>query len=237
MKIVSWNVNGIRAISWKGFTQWLTSLHADVVCVQETKASQDQLDEKITTIPGYTSYFESAEKKGYSGVGVYTKSEPENVTTLGVHEFDSEGRTLVVEYPQLIVINAYFPNSGDGAKRLGYKLDFCKAMLEYCLRLSSEKKPFVLCGDYNIAHKPIDLARPEDNEGSAGYLPEERAWMDTFISSGFIDTFRMFNNDFRNAMVVQSPSHVSISCPCYVGPPGVVPRIVIEHAKSIDKPA
>jgi exodeoxyribonuclease III len=198
MKIVSWNVNGIRAISKKGFAEWLKSSDADVVCVQETKASVEQLDDKITTIPGYTSYFKSAEKKGYSGVAVYTKVKPENVATLGIQEFDSEGRTIMVEFPNLTVISAYFPNSGDGSKRLGYKLDFCKAMLEYCVRLCSEKKPFVLCGDYNIAHKPIDLARPEDNEGSAGYLPEERAWMDTFLSSGFIDTFRMFNKAPEN---------------------------------------
>jgi len=198
MKIISWNVNGIRAAAKKGFASWLESSQADVVCVQETKASVEQLDEKILDIPEYTSYFESAEKKGYSGVAVYTKIPPVNVTNLGVEEFDNEGRTLVVELPNLTVISAYFPNSRDGGARLAYKIDFCNAMLEFCTRLSSEKKPFVLCGDYNIAHKPIDLARPDDNENSAGYLPEERAWMDTFLSSGFADTFRMFNKEPGN---------------------------------------
>ena len=195
MKITSWNVNGLRAAARKGFTAWLEASEADVVCVQETKASPGQLDGELVNVSGYTSWFAGAEKKGYSGVAVYSKTAPLNVTTMGVPEFDEEGRTLVVELPCLTVICAYFPNSRDGGARLGYKLDFCAAMLDYCRRLASEKRSFVLCGDYNIAHKPIDLARPSENESTAGYLPEERAWMDTFLSSGFIDTFRMFNQE------------------------------------------
>lgn len=198
MKIVSWNVNGIRAIARKGFTEWLGASGADVVCVQETKASLGQLEDEIVNVPGYTSCFKSAEKKGYSGVAVYSRKEPAAVSTIGSPEFDAEGRTLVAEFRGLTVISAYFPNSRDGGGRLKYKLDFCSAMLDYCKRLSSQKKPFVLCGDYNIAHKPIDLARPEENENSAGYLPEERAWMDLFLASGFVDTFRMFNQEDGN---------------------------------------
>ncbi len=198
MKIISWNVNGIRAISRKGFSSWLQKSEADVVCVQETKASPENLDSDIVSVPGYTSYFESAQKKGYSGVALYSKEAPLSVSNMGVREFDEEGRTLVAEFRDLTVISAYFPNSRDGGSRLLYKLDYCAAMLELCTRLSKEKKPFVLCGDYNIAHKPIDLARPAENEGSAGYLPEERAWMDSFIAAGFVDTFRMFNQEPDN---------------------------------------
>lgn len=198
MKIVSWNVNGIRAVARKGFTAWLEACGADVVCVQETKASADQLESDIVSVPGYTSCFRSALKKGYSGVAMYSKKPPASVSTLGSPEFDTEGRTLVAEFEGLFVISAYFPNSRDGGERLGYKLDFCAAIFDYCNRLTSEKKPFVLCGDYNIAHKPIDLARPEENENSAGYLPEERAWMDLFLSSGHADTFRMFNQEGGN---------------------------------------
>lgn len=198
MKITSWNVNGIRAASRKGFLTWLEASGSDVVCIQETKASPENLPDEIMNVPGYSSYFRSAEKKGYSGVAVYTKVPPANITTIGIPEFDNEGRTLVAEFSNLTVISAYFPNSRDGGARLAYKIEFCNAMLEYCLRLAKDNVPFVLCGDYNIAHKPIDLARPKENEESAGYLPEERAWMDTFLSSGFVDTFRLFNGEPGN---------------------------------------
>ena len=197
-KIISWNVNGIRAMAKKGLVEWIGQTQPDVLCLQETKASPDQLDEELTHIAGYTSFFASAKKKGYSGVAIYTKATPTDVRTMGIDEFDSEGRVLVLEYPDFAVISAYFPNSQDGGARLGYKLDFCAAMLEYCEGLAAAGRNFVLCGDYNIAHKPIDLARPKENEASAGYLPEERAWMDRFTEKGFIDTFRLFNQEPGN---------------------------------------
>jgi exodeoxyribonuclease III len=197
-KIISWNVNGIRAMAKKGFVPWIGQAAPDVLCLQETKANPDQLDEELKNIHGYTSYFASAEKKGYSGVAIYTKAKPTEIRKMGFEEFDREGRVLVLEYPDLTVISAYFPNSQNGGARLGYKLEFCAAMLEFCEGLAAAGRNFVLCGDFNIAHKPIDLARPKGNEASAGYLPEERAWMDTFTGSGFIDTFRLFNQEPGN---------------------------------------
>ena len=197
-KIISWNVNGIRAIAKKGFAAWLTDTAPDVLCIQETKASPEQLDEEIKSNPGYASYFASADKKGYSGVAIYTKAKPDEIRMMGAPEFDREGRILILGYPDLSVISAYFPNSQDGGARLGYKLEFCAALFEYCKGLAASKQNFVLCGDFNIAHKPIDLARPKANESSAGYLPEERAWMDTFVENGFVDTFRLSNREPGN---------------------------------------
>ncbi|TVQ21862.1 MAG: exodeoxyribonuclease III [Spirochaetaceae bacterium] len=195
MRIVSWNVNGVRAIAKKGFSQWLATEHPDVLCLQETKASPDQLTEELTAPSGYHAYFSSAVKKGYSGVAIYSRQKPLDVTSLGVTRFDDEGRVLVAEYPGFTLITAYFPNSQDGGKRLDYKLDFCRTIHDYCNVITGRDRPLIVCGDFNVAHKPIDLARPKENETSPGYLPEERAWMDQFIDSGYVDTFRMFNAD------------------------------------------
>ncbi|MDR0539568.1 MAG: exodeoxyribonuclease III [Spirochaetaceae bacterium] len=198
MRILSWNVNGIRAVEKKGFLQWIERENPDILCIQETKAAPEQLAPALITPCGsggtpYKSYWASAQKKGYSGVAIYTKTEPENIAVLGDERFDSEGRVLQAEFPGITVISAYFPNSQGAGARLPYKLDFCAAILEHCKKLVKQKKNFVLCGDYNIAHTPIDLAHPKENEGNAGYLPEERAWMDTWTSSGFCDTFRHFH--------------------------------------------
>ncbi|MDR0550730.1 MAG: exodeoxyribonuclease III [Spirochaetaceae bacterium] len=198
MRIISWNVNGIRAVEKRGFAEWLAAENPDVLCVQETKATPEQLAPSLVSPPDkdgkpYKSYWASAKKKGYSGTAIYTKEEPKNTGFLDDERFDGEGRVLYAEFPNVTVISAYFPNSQDAGARLGYKLDFCAAMLDYCKKLVKQKKNFVLCGDYNIAHTPIDLARPKDNEGNAGYLPEERAWMDKWTSSGFCDTFRHFH--------------------------------------------
>lgn len=190
--IISWNVNGIRAAEKKDFLPWLQSSNADVVCLQETKANPSQLSENLTAPENYHAYWASAQKAGYSGTAIYSKKKPDDVTVMGVPEFDNEGRTLVAHYANNVVISAYFPNSQDAGARLGYKLDYCVAMLEMCNSFVSKGKNIVLCGDYNIAHKPIDLARPKANENNAGYLPEERAWMDTFTEAGYVDTFRHF---------------------------------------------
>lgn len=193
MRLVSWNVNGIRSAQSKGLVEWIGGSNADCICLQETKASPEQLDSKLLEIPGYKVAFMSAERKGYSGTATYYRQEPLSISNLGCQEFDAEGRTLILEYPEFHLINCYFPNSQDAGSRLDYKIAFCDAILEKCRELVSAGKHIVLCGDYNIAHKPIDLANPKANEGNAGYLPEERAWMSKFLDSGFVDTFREFD--------------------------------------------
>lgn len=191
-RILSWNVNGIRAAERKGLLELLQREQPEIVCLQETKAQPEQLSEALREPSGYHAYFASAERKGYSGVAVYSRREPQRVARLGITEFDAEGRALVLEYPEFTLIGAYFPNSQDGGRRLEYKLEFCHAVKRLTDELVRGGRHVVLSGDYNIAHRPIDLARPEENEGNAGYLPEERAWMDEFTAAGYIDTFRTF---------------------------------------------
>jgi exodeoxyribonuclease-3 len=198
MRILSWNVNGIRAVEKRGFIPWVGEESADFLCIQETKARPEQLSEDLLHPRDkegrpYFSYWASAKKAGYSGVALYSKREPLEVKPLGVGEFDDEGRVLQADFKNFVLISAYFPNSQDAGARLGYKLAFCAAILELCNRLVSRGRHLVLCGDYNIAHTPIDLARPRENEGNAGYLPEERAWMDAFTGAGYVDTFRHFH--------------------------------------------
>ncbi len=195
LRMVSWNVNGIRAVTKKGFLSWFYDLSPDILCLQETKANPNQLTEELTDPEGYHAVFSSADKKGYSGVAIYSRVKPREVSEMGIERFDNEGRVLQAFYDDFVLITAYFPNSQDKGKRLDYKLDFCTEMAGLCSRLTSEGTPVVLCGDYNIAHKPIDLARPRENEGNAGYLPEERAWMDEFLKNGFHDTFRIYEQD------------------------------------------
>ena len=194
-KLLSWNVNGIRACSGKGFSGWLAAENADFVCLQETKAHPDQLPKEIVNPVGgdgkpYAAYWSSSKRRGYSGTAIFSKREASSITTLGIPEFDDEGRTVVADYDDFILISAYFPNSQEAGARLDYKLRFCDAMLAFCDGLRAKGRHVVVAGDYNIAHRPIDLARPEQNEGNAGYLPEERAWMDAFTGAGYIDTFR-----------------------------------------------
>jgi exodeoxyribonuclease-3 len=197
--IVSWNVNGIRAAEKKGFLDWLSAESPDVLCLQETKAHKGQvtpeLAEPVLASGSWKSWWSSAKKAGYSGTAIYSKTEPLDVRTSGYPEFDDEGRVVIAEYPETTVISAYFPNSQEAGARLGYKLEFCAAMLETCDKLVASGKNVILCGDYNIAHKPIDLANPRSNEGNPGYLPEERAWMDRFVGAGYVDTFRAFCAD------------------------------------------
>lgn len=198
-KIISWNVNGIRAVEKKGFLDWIASCQADIVCIQETKANPGQLSAQLISPQfdegNYKSFWASAKKPGYSGTAIYSRTEPDSVETMGLTSFDDEGRVLVAKYGKLAVISAYFPNSQDAGARLSYKLDFCHSIKDYCDNLVSHGMNIVLCGDYNIAHKPIDLANPKPNEGNPGYLPEERAWMDEFTESGYCDTFRHFCKD------------------------------------------
>ena len=193
MRLISWNVNGIRAAQGKGLVDWIKASGADCICLQETKANPEQLDAGLLEIPGYKAVFRSAEKKGYSGVAAYFKREPLSVSDMGCPEFDAEGRGLLLEYPEFTLVNCYFPNSQEGGARLAYKLAFCDAVLDICNGIVGRGGHVVVCGDYNIAHQPIDLARPDDNEDSPGYLPEERAWMSKFLGQGYVDAFREFD--------------------------------------------
>ena len=197
MRIISWNVNGIRAAAKKGFAEWFSKESPDILCLGETKAAPGQLPPELVTpeIGGspYRSFWACAKKPGYSGVAIYSRTEPLEVRFLGVSEFDDEGRVLIAEYPDFTLIATYFPNSQDFGKRLDYKLAFCAEMLNLCNSLAEKGRHFLMTGDYNVAHTPIDLARPKENEKNAGYLPEERAWMDEFTGAGHVDTFRHFH--------------------------------------------
>ena len=199
MKIVSWNINGIRAAQRKGFLNWLAKTKADIVCVQETKAQVEQLDEELINISGYKSFFNSAERKGYSGVAVWTKETPIKVVMkMGSSKLDNEGRLLQLEFKKFILLNVYFPNGGNGPDRLKYKLEFYNKFLQHINKLKKQGKKIIFCGDVNTAHKEVDLARPKQNEKVSGFLPEERAWLDKVIANDYIDTFRIFNNKGDN---------------------------------------
>ncbi len=193
-RILCWNVNGIRAIWKKGFQEWLTKENPDVLCLQETKAQPDQLTEEVMLYNNYKTYFFSAEKKGYSGVAIYSREEPISVKH-GFNNpyFDNEGRVIEAEYKDFILYNVYFPNGGRGPERVKYKLDFYDHLFQRAQEIRSQKKNIIVCGDFNTAHKEIDLARPGPNSKVTGFLPEERAWIDKIIDMGYIDIFREYN--------------------------------------------
>ena len=195
LKMVSWNANGIRALAKNGLVEAVAELDADLLALQEIKATPEQLPEQLLHLPGYRAYFHPAEKKGYAGVCIYSRVEPLQVITgLGREEFDREGRVLTLEFADFFFVNAYFPNARHGLFRLGFKLDFDREITAYCRKLAGEKS-VVVCGDFNVAHKDIDLANPKQNEKNAGFTPEERAGMDAFLAGGFLDTFRLFNRE------------------------------------------
>ena len=200
IKLVSWNVNGIRAVSKKDeFWDWFDNTDADIINFQEVRATQEDIPKKLARITDYEKHFNEAERKGYSGVGTFSKIKPLNVTLgLGISELDSEGRVLKLEYDDFILYNIYFPNSGMNAKRLDFKVDFCNALLSELKELKSQGKNLVITGDYNIAHHPIDVYNPKNCEGKSGYLPEERAWLDELEKAGFVDTFRLFDQTENN---------------------------------------
>ena len=200
IKLVSWNVNGIRAVSKKEeFWNWFENTEADIINFQEVRADKEKIPKKLLNVEGFINHFNEAEKKGYSGVGTYTKIEPDNVTLgLGIGELDKEGRVLRIEYPDFTLFNIYFPNSGMEAKRLDYKIAFCDALLDIVVDLKNSGKNVVITGDYNIAHHPIDVYNPANCEGKSGYLPEERDWLDRLEEAGFIDTFRLFDEGENN---------------------------------------
>ncbi|MCC6276607.1 MAG: exodeoxyribonuclease III [Oligoflexia bacterium] len=191
MRIYSWNLNGIRSAATQGLLKWLSDESPDIVCFQELKANREDVDQLILSPFGYQSFWHSAEKKGYSGVAIYSRRRPDDISLgLGVKAFDREGRVIAAQFGDLIVVSAYFPNSQRDHARLGFKIDFCEAIAEYVDKLVSSKKSVVLCGDFNIAHQEIDLKNPHSNRNNAGFLPEERAWMSRFLGKGYVDSFR-----------------------------------------------
>ena len=189
MKYVSWNVNGLRAVVGKNFKETFAQLDADFVCLQETKLQEGQLD---LSFPGYQSFWNYAEKKGYSGTAVFTRQTPLAVTYgMGIEEHDTEGRIITLEMEDHFLVCVYTPNSQDGLRRLSYRMDWEDAFRQYLLSLD-KKKPVVVCGDMNVAHEEIDLKNPKTNHMNAGFTDEEREKMTTLLGSGFIDTFRHF---------------------------------------------
>tara|TARA_B100000700_G_scaffold274373_1_gene319350 strand:+ start:273 stop:1061 length:789 start_codon:yes stop_codon:yes gene_type:complete len=196
MKIVSWNVNGIRACANKGaFTEYLDTHDPDILLLQETKAMPEQIPDHILNPSGYYGAWHSAEKKGYSGVAILTKEKPIMVHEgLGIPKYDCEGRVIIAQYPSFFLVNAYFPNGQRDSERLQYKLDFYQDIFDYCQDLVQDGHNVIIAGDFNTAHQEIDLARPKENQGTSGFLPIEREWMDRIIHTyQFCDTFRHFD--------------------------------------------
>ncbi len=195
-RILCWNVNGIRASWKKGLPDWFAKEMPDVLCLQETKAQPDQLDAEVKNFKDYKSYFFSAEKKGYSGVAIYTRHEPLKVTHgFSKSEFDNEGRVIEMEFKDFVLYNVYFPNGGRGPERVKYKLDFYDALFIQTQEKRKSNKNIIVCGDYNTAHKEIDLARPKENSNTTGFLPQERAWIDKIVGMEYIDIFREYNKE------------------------------------------
>ena len=202
--IISWNVNGLRAVHRKGNLAQVFHMKPDILCLQETKSLPDQLPVELKAPDGYHSYFHfPTQKKGYSGVAIYSREKPLKVSRdMGIERFDQEGRLIMAEYQGITLVNCYFPNGGGAPERLRYKLDFYDYFLEFINKLPARlndfsrsgghKKPVILCGDFNVAHRPIDIARPKENETHVGFLPIEKAWMDKLISHGWVDVFRHF---------------------------------------------
>lgn len=196
MKLISWNVNGLRAAMGKGFMDTLAQLDADAFCLNETKLQPGQIE---LDLPGYHQYWNSAEKKGYSGVAVFTRQEPLSVRYgIGADEFDHEGRVLTLEMPQFYLVSCYTPNSQDGLKRLEYRMRWEDAFLSYLKSLEREK-PVVLCGDLNVAHQEIDIKNPKSNRMNAGFTDQEREKMTRLLNAGFVDTFRALHPDETGA--------------------------------------
>lgn len=194
MKIVSWNVNGLRSVYKKNFLSWLEETNADIVCLQEIKTQQAQLPSELITPNSYESYFNSAVKKGYAGLAVYVKKEPLSVERkLGIKRFDQEGRILKLNYSDFILINLYLPHGGRQKENLAYKLEIYDLLLDYLDKI--KHKNVILIGDFNIAHEEVDLARPKQNQKNTMFTPEERRRIDKIVSLGFADTFRRFHQE------------------------------------------
>ena len=196
MKLFSWNVNGVRAIEKKGFLDWLSSESPDILCIQETKAKFEQLPDTLQNIDGYFSYWHSAEKLGYSGVATFSKQEPLHVQYgLGIDKYDKEGRVIITEFENFLLYNIYFPNGQKDEIRLQYKLDFYDDLLEILDNQVASGNNVIVAGDWNTAHKEIDLANPKANANYSGFMPVERAQLDTYVDHGYVDSFRLFHDE------------------------------------------
>ena len=199
MKLVSYNVNGIRAAIKKGLVEWVADVSPDVFCIQEAKAMQEQVDITPFEEMGYTVYWFAAEKKGYSGVVIFTKIKPVKVTNgIGIQKYDFEGRCIQMEFEKFTLLNIYFPSGTSGDVRQEYKYEFLDDFFEYFLELRKTQPNLMICGDYNICHTDIDIHNPKRNKKTSGFLPEERAWVSKLLAEGFIDTFREFNKKPHN---------------------------------------
>lgn len=198
LKLISWNVNGIRAWKKKGKLDWLAAEDPDVFCVQETKAHPDQLDDDLLLPPGYVSgeFHSCSIKRGYSGVATFAKQMPKStVREFGIEKFDQEGRVLCSDFGDFTLVNVYFPKGETDSPRLQYKYEFYEALFEYLDELRTDGHSLIICGDFNIAHKEIDLARPKQNQKTSGFLPEERAILDRLVDKGYLDSLRLFQPD------------------------------------------
>ena len=196
MKLFSWNVNGVRAIEKKGLLDWLASESPDVLCIQETKAKFEQLPDSLQNLDGYFSYWHSADKLGYSGVATFSKKEPLHVQYgLGIDKYDKEGRVIITEFENFLLYNIYFPNGQKDEIRLQYKLDFYDDLLEIIDDQVASGNNVIVAGDWNTAHKEIDLANPKANANYSGFLPVERAQLDTYVNHGYVDSFRLFHDE------------------------------------------
>lgn len=197
MKIISYNVNGLRSAISKNFLGWLVQQHADVVCLQETKANADQIDTALLEAAGYPFYyFHSAQKKGYSGVAIFSKTKPDHVEYgCSIPHYDHEGRVIRADFGDLSIMSVYHPSGTSGEERQAFKMTWLEEFQAYINRLKKTHPHLVLCGDYNICHQPIDIHDPKGNAKSSGFLPEEREWIGSFLESGFIDSFRYFHDE------------------------------------------
>jgi len=199
-KIISYNVNGIRAAIQKGFISWLADQQADIICIQELKAEFDQVDTSEIEQLGYSIYWHSAQKKGYSGVAIFSKITPKHVEIgCGIEKYDFEGRVLRLDFEQFSVMSVYMPSGSSGDERQAFKMDWLSDFHTYAQNLQKEIPNLIISGDYNICHRAIDIHNPKGNANSSGFLPEEREWMETFVNSGFVDTFRLINPDQAHA--------------------------------------
>ena len=199
VKILSYNVNGIRAALRKDFASWLKTTNADIVCLQEIKANVEQFDESVFTDLGYDCYWNSAKKKGYSGVAILSKTKPKHVEYgCGIAEIDFEGRVLRADFDGFSVMSAYFPSGSSGDIRQAFKMKFLSQFQNYINEVKKDFPKLIISGDYNICHRAIDIHNPQRNKNTSGFLPEEREWMNVFITSGFIDSFRHLNPEPHN---------------------------------------
>lgn len=194
MRVISYNVNGLRSAITKGFTDWLATDPADIICLQEVKAHKENVDFARIEALGYTTYWYPAEKKGYSGVAIFTRRKPEAVFYgNGIMQSDAEGRVIRADFGDVTLVNAYFPSGSSGEIRQAYKYQWLDEFFDYIYKLRQDRPNLIVTGDYNVCHRPIDIHNPVSNKDSSGFLPEERAWMDKWFDSGFVDTFRFFN--------------------------------------------